>query len=662
MPTKLALTTPCYEDESFLGYLARVSELNVSTVSVVTRLAGWNYQHDSKLARITKQSDEICTLLGLDQRQFDLLAILPSGTGRRHHWIGFGGQVLRGSMIDFNRPKFCAACLNEAPYRRRHWDLSLYTECHLHRISMLDACPSCKARIAWNVALVTACGRCGERLADANTSDATEAALHMATQIAHAAPITEKQLAVWLADQNSPKLAEMCDLITFAGGWKLFGKNASMSLPRMSLSQRRRLLEAAHSLVHGEEEVARTEFFSALMRRPADGTSAKMREIFPKFYAALYSYEASPGLEPLRERFEHFVRHDSGLDLATIGQRHAVARNMPDAYVAVGTASVETGIPHKKLMRVAAANGIAARKVNAAGKAITVISREQLRDIADMLKSEKKFDPRAPLGEPLGTGGRGYITVRQFGERWGLSNGAAWNCLRHDVVPYTSISKRGKMMISIKANADFERGLKKNVAPRPGVRTVSAKRAVRGLLTVGFSTGELFRRLLSGELQLAAIDKTKKGLNRLILYEDDVCNIRRLCRLASRGTLIDTDEAAARLETGPDHVLSLCRQGLLTPHRPRAGRGNRVLLEPSEVQKFAETYICIAALWRRIGKRLRPPRLAQLGLNPAVKAKKVLFFLRKDLEDSLINCDREGITVSAVDSTNTVPASKAMAA
>jgi len=635
IPSTLALTTPCYEDESFLGYLARTAELNAAKVSMVTALAGWTFQHDSKLARIGKHSAEICTVIGLDARDFDRMAIVPTNSGRRHAWFGFGGQTVRPSAIDFHRPKYCPLCLDAAPYRRRRWDLSLYTECHVHRVSMLDACP-CGAQLAWNKALAVSCGRCGENLAKVRTSDSPTGALHMSEAIARAAPTTEQELALWSADPKSPKLAGICDLITFAGGWKLLGGNAALSMWRMTLSERRRLVEAAHSLVHGDDENARIEFFSALMRRPAAGASVKLREIFPKFYAGLYSYDASPGLQPLRERFEEFVRRDSGLDLAAVGQRHIVAQKMPDAYVAVGTASQETGIPHRKLKRMMAANGVSLRKVQTGKKTIVLIPRDKLHAMVEMLKNDKKFDPRVPLGEILGTNGRGYLTPRQFGERWALSPAAAWDCLKDGPIPYVQTRWKGRCMVSAIASADFERAIKRRVTRRHGVQTQSAKKALRGLQSAGFSAGKMFRRLFAGELMLAAIDEKKKGLDKLILHEDDVHDIRRSFRLARQGTFIDAHEVSARLKVTNDIVHALCRQGFLTPQR-KTSRGRRILCEPSDVEKFAETYVRTKEIGRRIDKHLSARFIAEHGLHPVIRAKRVRYYLRQDVEDFVVN-------------------------
>src|SRR6058998_2962268 len=67
----------------------------------------------------------------------------------------------------------CPQCLKECPIWWAVWDLGLVTTCPIHRCHLLNQCPACKRRLAWQRPAVHQC-RCGLDLCTL----AAEAATH----------------------------------------------------------------------------------------------------------------------------------------------------------------------------------------------------------------------------------------------------------------------------------------------------------------------------------------------------------------------------------------------------------------------------------------------------------------------------------------------------
>lgn len=72
----------------------------------------------------------------------------------------FSDQPPPAEFIRFSTPKVCPACLREADYYRRYWDLLPFTSCPAHGVVLIDSCPGCGRRLSWVRKKVSVC-RCG---------------------------------------------------------------------------------------------------------------------------------------------------------------------------------------------------------------------------------------------------------------------------------------------------------------------------------------------------------------------------------------------------------------------------------------------------------------------------------------------------------------------
>jgi len=149
-------------DESFLGYILRLTEKNLyETPSWILKMAGLGdkefRQNNSLVFRPHENLDGLTQLVGVNVDGIAQLLYPPVAASDSTYLHYFFGQPVPQDLIRLNRPKICPACLSESPYCRRVWEFSAVTACPTHRRLLIDECPKCKRRISWSRKNVTVC-------------------------------------------------------------------------------------------------------------------------------------------------------------------------------------------------------------------------------------------------------------------------------------------------------------------------------------------------------------------------------------------------------------------------------------------------------------------------------------------------------------------------
>src|SRR5438067_12671300 len=146
-------SAPMY-DESFLGYLLRLTELNcLSTLSWLLQIAKIKKYLQSKLSFAFNPTLDLLPLAqvtGVGEVELAALQYRPVSLSQQFvkNYLVFGLPVQQ-YMIRLRHPKICTACLREKSYTRRIWDLAPITTCVIHKCLLLDECPNCGKRISW---------------------------------------------------------------------------------------------------------------------------------------------------------------------------------------------------------------------------------------------------------------------------------------------------------------------------------------------------------------------------------------------------------------------------------------------------------------------------------------------------------------------------------
>lgn len=150
-------------DESFIGYLLRLVELNdYDTVSWILQLAGIKDYSHSKFGFVFNPSvvlSPLSRLTGVEESKLTPLLYQP---------VKEPGQVIAVChsvfglsvpqyLIRPRHPKVCPTCLRESAYARKAWELTPITVCPIHKTLLLDECPRCKNHINWSRTSVSKC-------------------------------------------------------------------------------------------------------------------------------------------------------------------------------------------------------------------------------------------------------------------------------------------------------------------------------------------------------------------------------------------------------------------------------------------------------------------------------------------------------------------------
>ena len=140
-------------DESFMGYVLRLTEQNVyETPSWVLKLAGLDYKQLRRSCAFVFKPESAAGLAQVTDVGATELARLtyPPVVARDGNSLyRFFGQPLPQYALRPTQPKVCPQCLAETAHCRRVWEFSLVTACPRHGCLLIDKCPKCKAPISW---------------------------------------------------------------------------------------------------------------------------------------------------------------------------------------------------------------------------------------------------------------------------------------------------------------------------------------------------------------------------------------------------------------------------------------------------------------------------------------------------------------------------------
>jgi hypothetical protein len=88
------------------------------------------------------------------------------------HTLLFGHTLKKSYLSRQRYPQVCPRCLEEKGYAQLAWDITCYTACTEHELTLIDHCPACKKRLSWSRESLFDC-KCGQSLVEASTSEPT---------------------------------------------------------------------------------------------------------------------------------------------------------------------------------------------------------------------------------------------------------------------------------------------------------------------------------------------------------------------------------------------------------------------------------------------------------------------------------------------------------
>jgi len=175
-----------HADESFIGYLIRLTEVNhYETPAWILQLASLN----NYLSKVSIAFDEtlnlkgLGSLTGINAEQLRGLLYLPSGV-KRNKFVDYDvlGSAVPRIAISAHRPKICSACLNEQCYVRKVWDLTAVTTCPVHRCLLFDECPKCCRTLPLSRKRISTC-TCGYNWREHPLTSVAESQLEISKRV-----------------------------------------------------------------------------------------------------------------------------------------------------------------------------------------------------------------------------------------------------------------------------------------------------------------------------------------------------------------------------------------------------------------------------------------------------------------------------------------------
>ena len=163
---RLLFTEEPFPDESFIGYVMRLTEINeLPDPRWIFKLVGLHQSYDYEYkynSDLRVNVARLSMLTGVDEANLKKVLYFDEDGLKRHLTevlIVFGQGVWRHFIVR-EKPKICPACLTEKIYCRRIWELSPVKTCPIHQCLLVTHCRKCERLISWNRPKIHIC-QCG---------------------------------------------------------------------------------------------------------------------------------------------------------------------------------------------------------------------------------------------------------------------------------------------------------------------------------------------------------------------------------------------------------------------------------------------------------------------------------------------------------------------
>jgi hypothetical protein len=301
--------------ESPRGYLCRVAqEHGYCGPLSLAQIAG--------LPRSGLERDDcakqIAYVLRLEPEEWQAMCYRHIGGRNRFAQRSFYGQRISDDDLNYNRPRICPRCLKQRPIWWAVWDLGLVTTCPIHRCQLINQCPVCKRRLAWQRPSVQKC-RCGLDLCTLTAEAATPDLVAINAAIYRAAGFPPGESAeLDLAAGGFPPevlrlgLGALLRLALFVGASreKETLRRKQRPFTATDLAVATEINRGAVALLRDWPRPLREALRNMLPPEVADPTVLNFSKIFGNFYRHLFRVLPRSEFGFLHDVFEKFVIED----------------------------------------------------------------------------------------------------------------------------------------------------------------------------------------------------------------------------------------------------------------------------------------------------------------------------------------------------------------
>ncbi|MEQ8392942.1 MAG: TniQ family protein [Thalassospira sp.] len=154
---RLVIRSKPYPNESLIGYLIRITELNhYDEMSWVAHLAGLQLSRMRPNDWVAKLG-EIAKIVGQPVSELRSLASYLVSEGNHSHSTLRSDETISRFLIRWPTSKICFQCVDEFGYVSTIADLKFVTHCPHHGARLIDQCPKCGISVRFNRAKVSPC-------------------------------------------------------------------------------------------------------------------------------------------------------------------------------------------------------------------------------------------------------------------------------------------------------------------------------------------------------------------------------------------------------------------------------------------------------------------------------------------------------------------------
>lgn len=151
-----------YGDESLVGYIIRLTEANYySSPQWIFQMAGLRAR--GVYANVfNREKDDLSRLSNISDVEADVLwsmafPVNPFSYPKVVKQVKVLGNVVPSDALNRQQIQLCPICLQEKPYYRFFWELSVVSVCPFHHCLLIDRCPQCQELIGWSRPKVAIC-------------------------------------------------------------------------------------------------------------------------------------------------------------------------------------------------------------------------------------------------------------------------------------------------------------------------------------------------------------------------------------------------------------------------------------------------------------------------------------------------------------------------
>jgi len=641
MSARLLFRVDPVPGESPRGYLCRTAhEHGYCGPNALAQIAGLWVSGTGKVHGLDHDAaiKQLSYALRLEPEEWRLMCYHHVKGRNRFKQRSFYGETVSADDLNYGRPRLCTVCLRERPIWWAVWDLGLMVACPTHRCLLINQCPACKRRVAWERPAVHKC-RCGLDFRQLIAEPADPDLVAIAAAIHRAARSTPTQTTEVVPDFGFPPdqsrltLGALLRLIVFVGSLK----DESM-LRRKQGHFGATDLPTAIEICRGAVAMLRDwprplrEVLRRMVPQAANPATLNFSKIFGNFYRHLFRVLPRREFGFLHEVFEQFVINDWKGFIRGQHRYFSAAVRLNSHWLTANEAEKLTRTAGGRILDLVNQGLLESVLFNVhrgGGRTEYWIRRESLnRWIATRDLGLAGYMPRAEAQRTLGLKNITVTAVAQAGLiRYAKGSEChfptGYHFLREDVV---------KIKNAFEKHAVPERDYSK-----PDT-LIALRHALKNYLGRNVGLPAVIRAVIDGDLVPVGHTNRFPGITGYLFPSELLRKYRMVpgIRVPLEGFL-NYREAAALLGVRTDVIRGLADRGFFTAS---AGfrNGFAKLIPAGEVQQFADRYVATSILAKRfdlhsgsLSRYLKDSGISLLAISRPASERGHTFFLPKDV-------------------------------